>query len=67
MTRDVGPRVNFLESTMTLILRGFVRMNPPIFIDSKVEEDPQKFLDGAYKVLSSMGGKSREEAELYWN
>ena len=39
-------------------------MNPPIFLVSKVNEDPQEFLDGVYKVLSSMGVTSREKAEL---
>ena len=36
ITRDVGPKVNALECTMTSRLRDFVRMNPPIFIGSKV-------------------------------
>lgn len=29
-----------MESSMTFILRGYVRMNPPIFFGSKVGEDP---------------------------
>ena len=33
-------RVNVLESTMTSRLIDFVRMNPPIFLVSKVGEDP---------------------------
>ena len=37
----IEPRVNALESTMTYRLREFVRMNPPIFLVSKVGEDPQ--------------------------
>ena len=49
---------------MTSILRDFMRMNPPIFLGSKVGEDPQEFLDGVYKVLSAMGVTSREKAEL---
>ena len=36
------PRVNVVESTMTSRLKDFVRMNPPIFLGSKVGEDPQK-------------------------
>ena len=48
------PRVNVVESTMTTRLRDFRRMNPPIFLGSKVGEDPQEFLDGVYKVLSAM-------------
>ena len=37
------PRV--VESTMTSWLRDIVRMNPLIFLCSKVNEDPQEFLD----------------------
>lgn len=47
-----------------VVLRDFVRMNPPIFLGSKVNEDPQEFLDEVYKVLSSMWFTSREKAEL---
>ncbi|XP_015084140.1 uncharacterized protein LOC107027498 [Solanum pennellii] len=56
------PRV--VESTMTYWLRDFVRMNPPIFLGSKVNENPQEFLDGVYKVLCSIGVTYREKAEL---
>ena len=49
---------------MTSRLRDFVRMNPPIFLGSKVGEDSQEFLDGVYKVLSAIGVTSREEAGL---
>ena len=34
------PRMNVVETTMTSRLRDFVRMNPPIFLGSKVGEDP---------------------------
>ena len=34
-------RVNVVESTMTSILRDFVRRNPPIFLGSNVGEDPK--------------------------
>ena len=49
------PRANVVESTMTSRLRDFMRMNPPIFLGPKVEEDPQEFLDGVYKVLKYWG------------
>ncbi|TMX02941.1 hypothetical protein EJD97_019202 [Solanum chilense] len=62
--RYAGYRVNALESTMTSRYREFVRMNPPIFLGSKVGEDPQFFFDGVYKVLSAIGVTSREKAEL---
>ena len=64
VTLSMVPRVNFVDSTMMYRLRYFVRMNPPIFLGSKVGEDPQEFLDGVYKVLSAMGVISREKEEL---
>lgn len=39
--RDMGPRVNAFDSTITSTLRDFVRMNPPNFVGSKVIEDSQ--------------------------
>ena len=36
----IAPRVNVVERTMTSRLRVFVRMNTPIFLGSKVGEDP---------------------------
>ena len=45
------PRVNVVESTMTSRLRDFVRMNPPIFLGSKVGENPQAFLDEVNKIV----------------
>ena len=62
--KGVEPRVNAMESIMTSILRYIVWMNTPIFLGSKVGEDPQEFLDGVYKVLSVMRVTSREKAEL---
>ena len=64
MNRDIGPRVNAYESTVTSGLKDFVRINPPIFLGSKVGEDTQEFLYGFYKVLSAMRLTSREKAEL---
>ena len=42
---SIVPRANKVESTMTSRLRDFVRMNPRIFLVSKVGEDPQEFID----------------------
>ncbi|WMV50375.1 hypothetical protein MTR67_043760 [Solanum verrucosum] len=39
-------------------------MNPPEFRGSKVEEDPQRFIDEVYKVLANMGVSLEEKAEL---
>ena len=49
------PRVNVMESTMTSRLRDFVRMKSPIFLGSKVKDEPQEFIDGMYEVLSAIG------------
>ncbi|TMW81050.1 hypothetical protein EJD97_012431 [Solanum chilense] len=62
VNRGIEPKVNIVESTITSRLRDFVRMNPPIFLGSKVGEDPQEFLDGVYKMLSAMGVTSREKS-----
>ena len=39
-------------------------MNPPTFYGSKVDEDPQEFIDEVYKTLYAMGVYSSEKAEL---
>ena len=39
-------------------------MNPPTFYGSKVEEDPQKFIDEVYKIILSMGLSTSEKSEL---
>ena len=58
------PRVNVVEITITSRLRYFVRINPPMFLGSKVEEDPQECIDCLYKVLNKMGVTSMEKEEL---
>ena len=49
---------------MTSRLKDFVRMNPPVFLGSKVGEDLQEFLDGVYKVLSAIDVTSGEKVDL---
>lgn len=39
---------------MTSRLRHFTRINPPILFRSKLNEDPQEFLDEFYKILYSI-------------
>src|SRR5688572_1977530 len=45
-------------------IRDFTRMNPPVFYGSKVEEDPQEFIDQVLKVVTIMGVTCVEKAEL---
>ena len=56
------PRV--VEITLTSRLRDFLTMKSSIFRGSRVNDDPQEFLDGVYKVLSSIGITFKEKAEL---
>ena len=39
-------------------------MNPTTLYGSKVDEDPQEFIDEVYKVLYSMGFTSSDNTEL---
>ena len=64
VNRDIGPRVNALESTMTSKLKDFVWMNSHTFLLSKVGEFPQEFLDEVYKIVHAMGVTSREKVEF---
>lgn len=41
------------EGTMASRLKDFVRMNPPIFLGSKVRYDPLEFVDEVYKCCRS--------------
>ena len=49
---------------MATRLRDFTRMNPLMYFGSKVDEDPQDFLDEVYKILFAMGVSTTEKVEL---
>ena len=52
------------ESTPTSRIRDFVRMNPYTFHGTKVDKDPQSFIDEIFKVVDSICVAPRERAEL---
>ena len=62
--REVVPRAYQQAATMASRLRDFTRMNPHTFYGSKVEEDPQEFIDEIYKILYAMGFSTSEKAKL---
>ena len=65
--RDIGPRVNAMDSTITSRLREFVRMNHPTLFGSKVGEDHKAFLDVVNYIVDAMGMTFREKTELDFN
>uniref|UniRef100_M1DTD9 Gag-pol polyprotein n=1 Tax=Solanum tuberosum TaxID=4113 RepID=M1DTD9_SOLTU len=62
--REVVSPVNPSMSTTEARVRDFTRMNPPKFHGSKLEENPQEFIDEVYKILVIMGVTLVEKAEL---
>lgn len=52
------------DPTQSSRMRDFTRINPLEFYSSKVEEDPQEFIDELYKVLDIMGVTLDEKVEL---
>ena len=39
-------------------------MNPLVYYGSKIDEDPQEFVDEVHKILYAMGVNEEEKAEL---
>uniref|UniRef100_M1E052 Gag-pol polyprotein n=1 Tax=Solanum tuberosum TaxID=4113 RepID=M1E052_SOLTU len=49
--REVNVLMKPNMCTMMAKIRDFTRMNPSEFHGSKVEEDPQEFIDEVYKIV----------------
>ena len=62
--QEVVPLVHQQVATMSFRLRDFTRMNPPTFYESKVEEDPQQFINEINKILYAMGLSTGKKAAL---
>ena len=48
VNREVGPRVPQHANIMASCLREFTRVSPPMFFGSRLDEDPQDFIDEVY-------------------
>ena len=62
--REVVPQANKHVCTIAFNYRDFKRMNPPTLYGSKVEKDPQEFIDENYKILYAMGLTISQKTEL---
>lgn len=45
---------NNQEASTSIKIKDLLRMNPPVFIGSKIDEDLKNFIDKVWKVLKEM-------------
>ncbi|XP_069148203.1 uncharacterized protein [Solanum lycopersicum] len=64
VNREVGPRVSQRTNTMSLRLRDFTRMSPPMFFELRSDVDLEDFLYEVCKILYAMGVTLIEKAKL---
>ena len=56
--------MNPYARTIDSRIRDFIRINTPTFDASKVEEEPQGFIDEVFTILYAMDVSSQKNAEL---
>ena len=56
-----GDRPQHNASTPTSRIRDFMSKNPQTFHGTKVDEEPQRFIDEVFKVVDHMGFTPREK------
>ena len=62
--REVVPHLHEQVTTMASHLRDFTRMRHPILYGSKVDEDPQEFIDEVSKLHFLMEFSTNEKSKL---
>ena len=60
----IHAHVNEIGGSVAERVRDFVRMNPPEFLGSQDNEDPQKFLDKIKKIFEVMQVTRNDRLEL---
>ncbi|XP_069152730.1 uncharacterized protein [Solanum lycopersicum] len=67
VSRDARVQVNSNVNTNASRISDFTRMNSPTFYGSKVEEDPEGFIDEVFDALDVMGVSSKKDSRVKMN